>query len=128
MGDEQPLVGNQQRRCELAAQTGWAMGWAPVGLDRGDNQMRSPDGRLLFCNGLGRGTASGTQWVLKSRTTHAPNHFHAPLPLPPLPPSFLAFVALLTPVPAAFTRVPVYRRLRFAILFHPVVGELWSER
>jgi hypothetical protein len=57
MGDEQSLVGNRQRRGELAAQIWRAMGWEAVGLDRGDDQVRIPDGCVLFCNGLGRGVA-----------------------------------------------------------------------
>jgi hypothetical protein len=57
MGDEQPLVGKQQRRRELATQTRRALGWAAVGLERGPDQVRPPDGRVLFCYGLGLGVA-----------------------------------------------------------------------
>ena len=98
MGDEQPLVGDQQRRRELAAQTWWSMGWSAVGLDRGDDQMRSPDGRMLLCNGLGPRAASGTQRVLNR--AHL-TYFHTPLPS--------QHFSFLTPVPAACyscTRVP----------------------
>jgi hypothetical protein len=106
MGDEQPLVGNQQRRRKLAAQTWWAMGWAAVGLGRGDDQVRSPDGRMLFCNGLGPRAASGTQWVL--------NRAHSqPLFTPHSPFAISSF--FLTLVPAAYTRVPVYRHLRWRV-------------
>jgi hypothetical protein len=57
MGDEQSVVGKQQRWRELATQTRWALGWAAVGLERGSDQLRPSDGRVLFCNGLGRGLA-----------------------------------------------------------------------
>jgi hypothetical protein len=88
VGDEQPLVGNQQRRRELAAQTWGAMGRSAVGLDRGGGQVRSPDGRMLFCNGLGRGAASGTQWVLNRARARAPSYlFHTPPPSPLSAPS-----------------------------------------
>ncbi len=79
------------------------MGWAAVGLDRGDDQVWSPDGCVLFCDGLGRGAASGTQRVLN----RAPSRLTHPLP------SFRAFAAFSTPVPAACIREPVYRRMRF---------------
>ena len=72
VGDEQPLVGDQWRQRELAAQIRWAMGWEAVGLDRGDDQVRIPDGCMLFCNGLGRGVAPRIQRVLKSRSTTIP--------------------------------------------------------
>jgi len=58
MGDEQPMVGNEwRRRRGLATQTGRALGWAAVGLERSDGQVRRPDGRVLLCDGLGRGVA-----------------------------------------------------------------------
>ena len=114
MGDEQPLVGNQQRRRELASQTWWAMGWAAVGLDQCDDQVRSPDGCLLFCNGLGRGAASGTQRVLNAH----PTKFYTP----PAP----FFPRLLQHFSPPFLRnVPVDRHLRFC---SANVGEPWSER
>jgi hypothetical protein len=68
------------------------MGWEAVGLDRGDDQVRIPDGRMLFCNGLGRGAAPRIQRVLKSRSTTFP---------PPTTPFFRTFAAFSTPVPAA---------------------------
>jgi hypothetical protein len=89
MGDEQPLVGNGQRGRELAAQIRRAMGWEAVGLDRGDGQVRIPDGRVLFCNGLGPGVAPRIQWVLNC----------APPPPPPPPPSLHLAPP---PVPAAY--------------------------
>jgi len=55
------------------------MGWAAVGLDRGDDQVWSPDGCVLFCDGLGRGAASGTQRVLN----RAPSRLTPPPPLFP---------------------------------------------
>jgi hypothetical protein len=105
VGDEQPLVGNQQRRRELAAQTWGAMGRSAVGLDRGGGQVRSPDGRMLFCNGLGRGAASGTQWVLNRARARAPSHlFHTPPSLP----SFRAFANISHFSPPFLRHVLVY--------------------
>jgi hypothetical protein len=72
------------------------MGWEAVGLDRGDDQVRIPDGRMLFCNGLGRGVAPRIQRVLTSRSTTTPFH---------------TFAAFSTPVPAACT--PGARRIQF---------------
>lgn len=58
MGDEQPLVGNQwRRRRELATQTRRALGWAAVGLERSNGQVRPPHGPVLLCDGLGGGVA-----------------------------------------------------------------------
>lgn len=93
MGDEQPLVGNRQRRRELAAQIWRAMGWEAVGLDRGDGQVRITDGRVLFCNGLGRGIAPRIQRVLNRRSTPTTS-LGDPLPAP--------VAAFRTPVPAAY--------------------------
>lgn len=85
VGDEQPLVGNQQRQRELAAQTWRAMGRSAVGLDGGGDQVRSTDGRMLFCNGLGRGAASGTQRVLdRARSTRPTLFFFSHSPPSPL--------------------------------------------
>lgn len=114
VGDEQPLVGNQQRRRELAAQAWWAMGRSAVGLDRGADQVRSPDGCVLFRNGLGRGAASGTQWVLNGPTHPSTQAFNISTPLPPSLPPLLSAPSptFLTPVPAAWCSFyPVYRVL-----------------
>src|SRR5882757_11192276 len=83
------------------------MGWSAVGLDRGNDQVWSTDGRMLFCNGLGPRAASGTQRVLKNRAPPNPTISHST--------PFANILHFLTPVPAAWysCRVPVYRRLRF---------------
>ena len=60
MGDEQPLVGVWRRRRELAAQTRRALGWETLGLERGADQVRRPNGRVLLCHGLGGGVAPRT--------------------------------------------------------------------
>ena len=71
MGDEQLMVGVEQRRRELAAQARWALGWETLGLERGADQVRRPNGRLLLLHGLGRGVTPRTKRVLRS----APNAF-----------------------------------------------------
>ena len=83
MGDKQSLVGNRQRWGELAAQIRRAMGWEAVGLDRGDGQVRIPDGRVLFCNGLGRGVAPRIQRVLNRSTTTTTTSDPQVTPFPP---------------------------------------------
>ena len=67
MGDEQPLVGVQQRRRELATQARWALGWETLGLERGADQVWRPHGRVLLCHGVGGGVTPRTERVLDLR-------------------------------------------------------------